>query len=64
MKLILSVCKLEENRRSKCAKYWPEKSSTKDVEFTRVFTDGIVVNTLSEKMLGKTLCERVFEVIY
>ena len=62
MTLILCVCKLEENRRAKCHKYWPDKTSKTDVEFEGVLKD-MVVNTVSEKMLSKTLCERVFEVV-
>jgi hypothetical protein len=59
--LILCVCKLEEGRRPKCHKYWPDGSSSTDIEFKGMFSD-IDVKTVSEKALSKFLYERVFEV--
>jgi protein tyrosine phosphatase len=38
--LIVSVCKLEENGRAKCHRFWPEGSSTTDKSFKGLLKPG------------------------
>lgn len=60
VKLIVSVCKLQEGGRSKCHKYWPE--GTGDKVFEKVMSGAIQVKKVGEKKIGQTLVERTFEV--
>jgi protein tyrosine phosphatase len=61
--LIVSVCRLEESGRPKCHKYWPEGSSETDPSFQKLInTPGLKIEQKSQKELGNTLYERIFEV--
>lgn len=61
MTLVVTVCKLAENGRTKCHKFWPDEDSKSDEDFEMLVED-MVITTVSKKSLGKFLQERVFEV--
>jgi protein tyrosine phosphatase len=50
VKLIVSVCKLQESGRSKCHKYWPD--STGDAQFNKLMKGSIEVKKVGETKIG------------
>ena len=60
--LIVSVCRLAEQGRPKCHKYWPEGDTDSDPTFKGLMKKGYKVKTVEEKPVGETLCIRSFEV--
>lgn len=60
--LIVTVCRLDEGGRPKCHQYWPDKDSKKESELNQLLTSGLTVTKQSEKLLGPTLFDRLFEV--
>jgi hypothetical protein len=58
----VSVCRLAEQGRPKCHKYWPEGDTDSDPTFKGLMKKGYKVKTVEEKPVGETLCIRSFEV--
>jgi protein tyrosine phosphatase len=57
--LILGLCNLKEQGRTKCHKYWPD-ADKKDLN-KYLSSEIKVLNSNKEKVLGKTLIERSFD---
>lgn len=59
--LIICVCGLEEAKRPKCHKYWPDGDSKSDRNFEGLVSE-MEIKTVSEESMSSSLTKRKFEI--